>query len=406
LAVQAFFSTSFVRIPVSLVILVLLGGCVSGPAATTREDIEPIDLSVQFEGLSAEEIIAAGDAAFQMGDYERAEFIFGQAVTLEDTPETWLRLGKTLVYLRKTVNAGQAYDKVLQLDPDNAIAHEELGLLFIGAREVAAGRKYLQRAIELDDTRWPAHNALGVLADTERNYGEAIEHYEAALAVNPDSAMLLTNLGYSHYLSGDLVRAEQLYRTALGVDPKYKRAVANLGLLHARRGDYEEAVVILRQVTERHQAYNDAGFLAYQNGDLESAAWMLSEAIRISPSYYATAYENLEKVQREFKRRGRTDDEGHLAGARADITLRDDHEPEFRRVDAVTLNVRKAAGTDAAVIAYLRPEDSVEVLFDNGDWAFVGFGDGPTATRSTGWVRSKYLVADPDALHTGQSSKP
>lgn len=405
MATQAFFSTFFVRIAVSLILLALLGGCISGPSTGTRDDVEPIDLSVQFEGLAAEEIIAAGDAAFRMGDYERAEFIFGQAVTVQDTPDTWLRLGKTLVYRRKPVNAGQAYQKVLQLDPDNAIAHEELGLLFIGAREVAAGRKYLQRAIELDDQRWPAHNALGVLADTERNYDDAIEHYEAALKVNPDSAMLLTNLGYSHYLSADLARAEQLYRAALGVDPEYKRAVANLGLLYARRGDYEEAVVILRQVTDRHQAYNDAGYLAYQNGDLESAAWMLSEAIRISPSYYATAYENLEKVQREFKRRGRGDDESQLAGARADIKLRDDHEPEFRRVDAVTLNVRKAAGTDAAVVAYLRSADSVEVLFDNGDWAFVGFGDGPTATRSTGWVRSKYLVADHEALHSGQSPK-
>lgn len=395
MAAQAYVSMILIRIPASLVLLAMLGACVSGPAANTRAEVEPIDLSVQFEGFSAEEIIAAGDAAFEIGDYERAEFIYGQAVTVEDTPQTWLKLGKTLAHLGKTVNAGQAYKKLLELDPDNAVAHEELGLLFIGAREVAAGRKYLQRAIELDNTRWPAHNALGVLADTERNYGTAIKHYEAALAINPRSAMLLTNLGYSHYLSGDLARSEQLYRSALGIDPKFKRAVANLGLLYARRGDYEEAVVVLRQVTERRQAYNDTGYLAYQNGDLESAAWLLSEAIRISPSYYATAHENLDKVQRELKRLGRAKDTEPFVAKRDQVTLRHDLVPEYRRVDAVTLNVRRAGSTSAEIVGQLQPNQSVEILFDNGQWAYVGFGDGPPETRDTGWVRSKYLTAEP-----------
>ncbi len=328
------------------------------------------------------------------GDYSRAEFIFNQAVTLEDTPDNWLKLGKTLVYLGSVAQAHQAYEKVLQLDSDNAIAHEELGLLYIGARQVAPARQYLQRAIELDDARWGAHNALGVLADTERNYETAIAHYRVALTHNPESALLLTNLGYSYYLTGDLERAEEFYRTAIGIDASYSRPVANLGLVYARRGDYDDAVVILRKVIQRPQAYNDVGYLAYQNGDLDAAAWLLSEAIRSSPSYYETAHENLELVQREFKRRPPAEDEVGLTGARDQIKLRDDYKPEYRRVDAVTLNVRRTGSTGAPVVAYLRSDDSVEVLFDNGDWAFIGFGEGPTETRETGWVRSKYLVAE------------
>jgi Flp pilus assembly protein TadD len=396
MVVQAYVGTPSVRfrLVVTLAMMVLLAGCVSGPAATTRSDVEQIDILAQFDGFSTEEIVAAGDAAFEQGDYSRAEFIFNQAVTLEDTPDIWLKLGKTLTYLGNDSRAHQAYEKVLQLDSDNAIAHEKLGLLYIGARQVAPARKYLQRAIELDDARWGAHNALGVLADTERNYETAIAHYRAALTHNPESALLLTNLGYSHYLTGDLDRAEALYRTAIGIDASYSRPVTNLGLIYARRGDYDDAVVILRKVIQRPQAYNDVGYLAYQNGDLDAAAWLLSEAIRISPSYYERAYENLEKVQREFKRRPAAEDEVELIGARDQIKLRDDREPEYRRVDAVTLNVRRTGSTKAPVVAYLRSDDSVEVLFDNGDWAFVGFGEGPTETRETGWVRSKYLVAE------------
>jgi len=382
------------RIVAASAIVVLLSGCVSGPANTARDDVEQIDIVAQFDGFSNEEIIAAGDTAFEQGDYSRAEFIFNQAVTLENTPDVWLKLGKTLTYLGNVQQAHWAYEKVLELDSDNAIAHEELGLLYIRARQVAPARKYLQRAIEIDDARWGAHNALGVLADTDRNYEIAIEHYRAALSHNPDSALLLTNFGYSHYLAGDFERAEGLYRMAVGIDASYRRPVANLGLIYARRGDYDEAVVILRKVTDRPQAYNDVGYLAYQNGDLDDAAWMLSEAIRISPTYYETAYENLEKVQREFQRRAPDVDEVELIGARDQIRLRDDREPVYRRVDAVTLNVRESGSTGAPVVAYLQPHDTVEVLFDNGDWAFVGFGDGPTASRDTGWVRSKYLAPE------------
>lgn len=394
---QAYVGTPSIkfRIVVASAMIVLLAGCVSGPANTARDDAEQIDILAQFDGFSPEEIIAAGDAAFEQGDYSRAEFIFNHAVTLEDTPDTWLKMAKTLTYLGNVARAHQAYEKVLQLDPENAIAHEELGLLYIGARQVAQARKYLQRAIELDDARWGAHNALGVLADTERSYEIAIGHYQAALAHNPDSALLLTNLGYSHYLAGDFDRAEGLYRMANAADASYPRPIANLGLIYARRGDYDEAIVILRKVTEQRQAYNDVGYLAYQNGDLDAAAWLLSEAIRISPTYYETAYENLEKVQRESERRGPTVDEVELIGARDQIKLRDDREPVYRRVDAVTLNVRESGSTGAPVVAYLRSNDSVEVLFDNGDWAFVGFGEGPTESRDTGWVRSKYLVANP-----------
>ena len=395
---------AYVRIPsgriscaVSLAVMAImavLSGCASGPASNARDE-QQIDLTVQFEGFTAEEIMAAGDAAFELGDYERAEFIYTRVVDLEDSPESWLKLGKTLVYLGKPAYAGRAYENVLERDPDNAVAHEELGLLYIGAREVAQARKYLRRAIELDETRWPAHNALGVLADTQRNYSTAIEHYRLALTHNPRSAMLLTNLGYSNYLIGDLDRAEDLYRSAIGMDASYKRAFANLGLISARRGNYDDAVIILRKVTEQRQAYNDVGYLAYQNGDLDAAAWLLSEAIRISPSYYATAYENLDKVHRESKRRGQTQDDTQIIGTRDQIRLRADHVPEIRRVDAVTLNVRRSGNTDAQVVAHLRPNESVEVLFDNGAWAFVGYGDGPAETRGTGWVRSRYLIAEP-----------
>ncbi len=62
MVVQAYVGTLSVRfrLVVTLAIIVLLAGCVSGPAATTRDDVESIDILAQFDGFSTEEIIAAG----------------------------------------------------------------------------------------------------------------------------------------------------------------------------------------------------------------------------------------------------------------------------------------------------------------------------------------------------------
>ena len=286
----------------ALVATGLLTGCSLMPETKPDSDMQVIDLSVQFEGMSTEEIVNAGDTAFQMGDYDRAEFIFNQAVVVDDVAANWLKLGETLVRLGKTPYAGRAFQAAIQLDPENAIAFEQLGILYIGARQVAIAREHLYRAIEIDDSRWAAHNALGVLADTERNYLMAIKHYDSALKYNPASAKVVTNLGYSYYLSGELDVAEKLYLDAIRSDSTHERAISNLGLIYARRGKYDDAVEILRRVTPRPQALNDVGYVAFSNGDLDAATFMLSEAIRISPSYYETAYENLERVERARQR--------------------------------------------------------------------------------------------------------
>ena len=371
-------------------VLALLGGCVSGPATSTREDQKPA-LKEQLEGLSAEEIIKAGDGAYQRGEVDRALFMYQQAIEIEEDANTWFKIAKIYIYLGNQTAGLQSFAAVLQLDPDNGPAYEELGLLYVSVKKIGIAKQYFQRALELDETLWRSNNALGVLADTERDYAAAIGYFEAALAQYPDSAMLLNNLGYSYYLAGDLNDAEHYIRIAMGTDPGFKPARANFGLIHARRGNYDRAVEILRKIMERRQAYNDVGYIAYNNDDLDEAAWLVAEAIRVSPSYYQTAYENLEKIQKALDKQETLVSDERLDGKRGDFSLREGRAAEYRRVEVENLNVRQSGATDSEVVGYLRSGDRVEVLFDNGIWAFVSFGDGPTETAETGWVRSKFL---------------
>jgi Tfp pilus assembly protein PilF len=72
-------------------------------------------------------------------------------------------------------------------------------------------------------------------------------------------------------------------------------------MLYARRGWYEDAMRTLTRAMDKPKAYNEVGYIAYRNGDLIEAEQLLSEAIRLSPTYYQAAYRNLEVVRARIR---------------------------------------------------------------------------------------------------------
>jgi len=376
--------------------LLLLSGCVSGPTIRDEEPVE-VDVLEQFEDMSADEIIAAGDSAALGGEMERAIFIYMQALSLEENGDIWFKIGWAYAGLGEEENAWRAYNNAIRLDPENARAFEEIGLLYLSAKRRELAKLNLERAIEIDQTRWRSYNALGVLADTEQQYDLAIKYYTAALDNNPESAILLNNLGYSHYLAGNLDEAEMHFRIAVSADQSYLPAMANLGLIYARQRKYDQAIATLSKIMEKPQAYNDVGYIAFHNGDLNKASWLLAEAIRHSPIYYEIAYQNLAKVKKATKEQEMEASEAPMEGTRKEFTLRENRQAEHRRVNAEWLNIRKSSDTDGEIIGSLQTGSKVEVLFDNGEWCFISYGESATESPATGWVRSRYLSAAPIA---------
>ena len=337
-----------VRLTACIAMLVIASGCASNPPASAEDESLESAVLAQFKDLSLEEIIQSGDEAAQRGEWERAIFVYMQALAIEESADTWFKTGRAYDQLGNRDKAWQAYATTLQIDPEHATAYEKIGMAFLTAKRKGEATQYLGKAVELDPTLWRANNVLGVLADSEENYVRAIQHYEAALEYRPESAMLLNNLGYSHYLAGNLTTAEQHFRMSIAVEARYKPAIANLGLVYARRGKYERSVEMLRTIMDRAQAYNDTGYVAFHNDDLEQATELLAEAIRISPTYYETAYQNLAKVEKAIKIRNQdtSETEDDLSGKRNEIALRDGHEPEHKAVDAPWLHVRQTNSTE------------------------------------------------------------
>jgi len=378
---------SAIRLTLIVIMAALLTSCASSQAS--KKDTE----RKVFAGRSTEEILRAGDDALQAEEYDRAMFIYMQAIEIEETADTWYRVGITKVRLDDDAFAWKAFNQALQLDPNHAPSLEEMGMLYIGLGEPAEATKVLTQATELDNKRWRAYNGLGVIADIEKRYAEAVVFYKAALDANSSSAMLMNNIGYSYYLAGNLQQAASWFSAAIQADDDYIAAIKNLALLYARQGWYDQAVDTFAKAVDEPEAYNDAGYIAMRNGDLDKATELLTKAIRLSPNYYELAYENLEQVNEQLDELARQTRHSELVENTGSIVYPDGHQQKFRTVLPQTLNVRAQPSPNAEVIEYLRAGNAVQIIASQPGWAFINHGT-PSGGTVAGWVNTRFLKGE------------
>jgi tetratricopeptide (TPR) repeat protein len=110
------------------------------------------------------------------------------------TAEQWFRLGCELESA-SPLEARHAYTQALEVDPNYADVHLNLGRLDHEAGNLGAAEARYRRAVECDPEDATAHYNLGVLLEDRERPEEAILAYRQALARDPDAADAHYNLG-------------------------------------------------------------------------------------------------------------------------------------------------------------------------------------------------------------------
>jgi tetratricopeptide (TPR) repeat protein len=83
-----------------------------------------------------------------------------------------------------------AWKKVLEMDPDNAKAHHNLGTALLLQGNRAEGITHLQKAVEVDPDVGNSQSNLGIALLQEEKLDEAIPHLQRALELNPEYAKI------------------------------------------------------------------------------------------------------------------------------------------------------------------------------------------------------------------------
>ncbi len=106
-------------------------------------------------------------------------------------------------------------------------------------------------ALQLRPDVAEAHNNLGVALYDIGRRDEAIAEYERALRLQPDYAEAHNNLGVALLSAGDVVRAVAAYRQAVAVDPAFTAARYNLCLGLELLGQLDEALLQCQIAAQR-----------------------------------------------------------------------------------------------------------------------------------------------------------
>ena len=141
----------------------------------------------------------------------------------------------------KLDEAVACYRRALELKPDYAEAHNNLGNALKDQGKLDEAVACYRRALELKPDYAEAHNNLGIALNDQGKLDEAVACYRRALELKPDYAEAHSNLGVALNDQGKLDEAVACYRRALELRPDFADAHWNQSLWSLLTGDFQAA---------------------------------------------------------------------------------------------------------------------------------------------------------------------
>jgi len=142
-------------------------------------------------------------------------------------------------------SAEASWRAALQIDPDLAEVHANLGYVLDGRGAVDEAETCYRRAIALNPDLAQVHLNYGVLLAGSKRLEEAEAAYTQAILLAPADAAAWSNLGALYAGMKRDGEAEVCCRQAMALDERYAKARFNLAYVLLRQGRFEEGWLCL-----------------------------------------------------------------------------------------------------------------------------------------------------------------
>ena len=173
-------------------------------------------------------------------------------------------------------NGSALLEQAVQLDPDFALAHADLGVDYYISDDRPKGEQHFQQALKLLD-RLTLREQLWIRALVEDWRGDrdgAISRYEAFVAQYPDFFDGWFRLGWTRMITGRSEAAIEAFRKALEIDPKSWAAYTNLATSYSFLGknndskaNYQKAFALNPDAIYGIFVNHEYGFVLVEMGD-------------------------------------------------------------------------------------------------------------------------------------------
>ena len=139
-----------------------------------------------------------GSAAAKKGDPKAAvESLSGAVAAYPNFPIALAELGTQYMLLKDMDKAGETFDALVKIKPDDVGAHVNLGVIAFNKTKLDEAEMHLRKALELNSPGPTAHYYLGLTLISTKRYADAEKEFETTIANGGE------NLALAHkYLGG------------------------------------------------------------------------------------------------------------------------------------------------------------------------------------------------------------
>ena len=177
--------------------------------------LQEIQQALKLEPRDPDALLGEATVFASMGQEDKAETTYKKAAALR--PQRWdgyYELGVFYYQQRRYTDAAAEFERVLEITPDNALAHATLGGMMQLLRKDVEAEKHLKQSIELQPS-YAAYTNLGSLYYRERRWAESVAMTRKALEINDNDWRAWSNLGLAYEWLNRKSEADEAFRVEL-----------------------------------------------------------------------------------------------------------------------------------------------------------------------------------------------
>ncbi len=195
---------------------------------TVQENLKRMD--------DTKSLVSKGQVMAWMGEYDKAHEFYNQA--LEKSPGN-----QNTLYLDGLIDRRKGeLEKMIQLNPRNARAHQALGEIYMEERNVQSAFQMFNKAVQLDPQYAQPHHHLGVIYYMQNRPDIALRELEQAQQLDPGYGASYFYAGMCYWKMGKLDPAFRNFKKATEVDFNFVPAHFYLAQAYEMKGMVKEAV--------------------------------------------------------------------------------------------------------------------------------------------------------------------
>jgi Flp pilus assembly protein TadD len=179
------------------------------------EALKYLNLALSLDPSHPPSLLLLGNAQFRKKNYEGAAAAFQKYLELRpNDTEAHTSLGLTYGQLGMTEKSEAEYLKSLAMD-GNATAAFGLAKLYYEQNKLEPALEHIQKAIQKNSKSAAYYNLQGVILNQMHRYADALPSFQTALQYTPDDIYVIINLGIAYINIREPVKARELLEKVL-----------------------------------------------------------------------------------------------------------------------------------------------------------------------------------------------